>query len=273
VKERAVVVRDDDISFFTDPEQFERAHDFLIRNRIPFNVAVVPEADGTALHAPGVPEGFLPAGAAGLPGGRPIGENSLLVNAIRGYGFIEVSQHGWSHAGTSAGAPEFLRQDRGEIVRRLERGRALLETAFGRRPVFFVPPRDRVSRLALEEIRKRYAGICMSRFPHGLIPARLWPRFLLNKRSGRMAMRWGRFMLLQHPGVDFTFPGVPGGADAEGALDSVTDVLVLPVHSWRFFDAEGRIVKSLFDPWEEFLKRLSGTEGVRFTTFSGLIGP
>jgi hypothetical protein len=273
VKERAVVVRDDDISFFTDPERFERAHDFLIRNRIPFNAAAVPEVDASALHEPGVPEGFLPSGAAGLPGVRPIGGNARLVDAIRGHGFIEVSQHGWSHAGTSAGAPEFLRQDRGEIVRRLERGRALLEAAFGTTPAFFVPPRDRVSGPALEEIRKRYAGICMSRFPHGLIPVPLWPRFLLNKRSGRMAMRWGRFMLLQHPGVDFSFPGGPGGTDAEEALGSVTDVLVLPVHSWRFFDADGRIVKSLFDPWQEFLKRLSGTEGVRFTTFSGLIGP
>jgi hypothetical protein len=272
VKERAVVVRDDDISFFTDPERFERSHDFLIRNRIPFNVAAVPEADGSALHEPGVPEGFLPSGAAGLPGGRPIGENTRLVNAIRGYGFIEVSQHGWSHAGTSAGVPEFLRQDRGEIVNRLERGRELLEAAFGKRPAFFVPPRDRVSRPALEEIRKRYAGICMSRFPHGLIPVRLWPRFLLNKRSGRMVMRWSRFLLIQHTGVDFTFPGGPEGPDAEGALGSVADVLVLPVHSWRFFDAEGRIVKSLFDPWEEFLKRLSGEKDLRFTAFSGLIG-
>lgn len=272
MRQKVVVVRDDDISFFTDPERFERAHDYLIRNRIPFNLAAVPEADGSALHAPGVPEGFLPSGAAGLPGGRPIGGNARLVDAIRGHAFIEVSQHGWSHAGTSAGAPEFLRQDRGEIVRRLDRGRALIEAAFGRKPAFFVPPRDRVSRPALDEIRKRYAGICMSRFPHGLIPARLWPRFFMNKRSGRMAMRWGRLLLLQHPGVDFTFPGVPDGADSEGALGSVTDVLVLPVHSWRFFDSEGRIVKSLFDPWEEFLKRLSGDKDFRFTTFSGLIG-
>ncbi len=268
----AVVVRDDDISFFTDPGQFDRAHDFLIRNRIPFNVAVIPEADASALHGPGEPEGFLPAGAAGRSGPRPVGENTGLANAIRGRDFIEVSQHGWSHAGAAAGAPEFITPDRDAIVTRLERGMALIEAAFGKRPAFFVPPRDRVSGPALREIRKRYAGICMSRFPHGLIPARLWPRFLLNKRRGRMAMHWGRFLLLQHPGVDFSFPDSRTGAEAEAALAAVTDTLVLPVHSWRFFDGQGRVVKSLLDPWEAFLKRLSGTEGVRFTTFSGLAG-
>lgn len=265
-----VVVRDDDISFFTDPSRFERAHDFLIRNRIPFNAAVIPEADASALHGPGEPEGFLPAEAAGRSGPRPVGENDGLAEAIRGRGFIEVSQHGWSHAGAAAGAPEFLIPDRNAIAFRLERGMALIESAFGKKPAFFVPPRDRVSGPALEEIRKRYAGICMSRFPHGLIPARLWPRFLLNKRKGRMMLRWGRFLLLQHPGVDFSFPDGRTGADAEGALAAVADALVLPVHSWRFFDAGGLIVKPLFDPWEEFLKRLSGMEGVRFTTFSGL---
>lgn len=268
----AVVVRDDDISYFTDPGRFERAHDFLIRNRIPFNVSVIPEADGSALHGPGEPEGFLPAGAAGRSGPRPVGENAGLAAAIRGHGFIEVSQHGWSHAGAEAGAPEFLLADRDAIAFRLDRGIALIEAAFGDKPAFFVPPRDRVSGPALREIRKRYAGICLSRFPHGLIPARLWPRFLLNKRRGRMMMRWGRFLLLQHAGVDFSFPGGRAAAEAEAALHAVTDALVLPVHSWRFFDGRGRIVKSRFHPWEEFLKRLSGTEGVRFTTFSGLAG-
>jgi hypothetical protein len=265
-----IVIRDDDISFFTDPERFERAHAFLIRNRIPFNVAVIPEADDAALHAPGVPEGFLPPGQPGRGETVPIGANAALVKAIRGLGFIEVSQHGWSHAGPAAGEPEFLLPDRNEAIRRLDKGLGILEAAFGKKPAFFVPPRDRVSRAALDEIRRRYAGVCMSRFPHGLIPARLWPRFILGKRTGRMLMRWGRFLLLQHPGADFSAPDESAGASIEKLLRSVRDVLVLPVHSWRFFDSNGRVVKSLLDPWEELLKRLSGERNIRFTTFSGL---
>jgi hypothetical protein len=268
-----VVIRDDDISFYTDPERFETAHAFLIRNRIPFNVAAIPEADDAALHAPGVPEWFLPPGRAGRGETRPIGGNAAIVKAIRGRDFVEVSQHGWSHAGPAAGEPEFLLSDRAEIVRRLEKGLTILEAAFEKKPAFFVPPRDQVSRTALDEIRRRYDGICMCRFPHGLIAARLWPRFLLNKRTGRMLMQWGRFQLLQNPGVDFSFPDESTEASAERAFHSVRDVLVLPVHSWRFFDSRGRIVKSLFDPWEELLKRLSGERDVRFTTFTGLKGP
>jgi hypothetical protein len=279
VRAGRVIVRDDDISFFSDAERFEAAHAFLIRNRIPFNVAVIPEASPSAEHAPGVREGFLPAVRVNRHGtdqaspNRSVGDNPAVIQSIRGRGFIEVSQHGWSHAGAAAGEPEFLLPDRGEIVRRLERGLSVLETAFGSRPAFFVPPRDRVSRAALAEIRRRYAGVCMSRFPHGLIPARLWPRFWLDKKAGRMLLRWGRFSLLQHPGADFSFSGADAGGTAGEVLDSAADVLVLPVHSWRFFDARGRIVKSLFDPWVELLERLSGERDVRFTVFSRLGSP
>jgi peptidoglycan/xylan/chitin deacetylase (PgdA/CDA1 family) len=264
------VIRDDDISYFTDPERFQVAHAFLIRNRVPFTIAAIPEASDSALAASGAFEGFIPGRLAGQGRSYPIGENTGLVRLLASDPLIEIAQHGFSHAGPAPGAPEFSIEDAVEIAHRLDRGILCLEKAFGSKPGFFVPPRDRVSRTALAEIRKRFSGICLSRFPHGLVPMRLWPAFLGVKHGGKAVLHWGRFRMVQHPGMDFTDSE---GSDATGQdpvsrAAAMRDVLVLPLHSWRFFDAKGKLNARMLGHWEDFLKSLAERPMSRFVRLS-----
>jgi hypothetical protein len=269
---RFVTVRDDDVSRFTEPERFETAHAFLIRNRIPFNVSVIPMVSDRVLSAPDSVEGFIPARLACKGKAYDVSENGALVRSLKKLDIVEIAQHGFSHAGREAGQPEFCIEDRGEIVRRLEEGMRILERAFGKSPAFFVPPRDQVSKTALDEIRKRFSGISVSRFPHELVPVWLWPKFLYNKKRGRYLLNWRGFRMAQHPGVDFSFLDEAGIPDAGilSAAGAAKDVLVLPVHSWRFFSEGGELKKKLLSYWEDFLERLLEMEGVRFVTFSQL---
>jgi hypothetical protein len=260
-----VAIRDDDVSFFTDTGRFERSHAFLIRNRIPFTAAVIPEADPTAGGLDGKPEGFLPGRPSAGSGVRAVDENPDLIRFLAGHEFIEIAQHGLSHKGSGPGVPEFDLADGAEAGRRLDRGLSVLLRSFGKRTAFFVPPRDSVSPAALGQIRLRFKGVCLSRFSHSLLPPRLWPAFLLAERRGHYGLRWGGFRMVRHPGADFSAPEASGRATL---LSRPRDVLVLPLHSWRFFDGRGGMVRSLLDPWEDFLKRVADSGSARFVPLS-----
>jgi hypothetical protein len=72
-----VALRDDDTSYFTEPERLESVyHD--VWNRIPVGLAVVPHAAGFVDKA--VPEKYWDAGRA-----FPLEENAALVKALRGH--------------------------------------------------------------------------------------------------------------------------------------------------------------------------------------------
>jgi hypothetical protein len=267
-----ILIRDDDVCYFTDPERFQAVHAFLIGNRIPFNVAVVPEVSDCARSSWDSVEGFIPARMACRGKSHPVGGNAGLVRMLKRLDFVEIAQHGFSHEGLEPGRPEFWTDDREDIVRRLEAGTRILGGTFGKRPAFFVPPRDQITKTALSEIRKRFSGISLSRFPHGMLPFRLWPKFLWNKRNRISCFNWSGFRMVQHPGVDFSDPGTadrPRERNLFG-IHGFRDVLVLPFHSWRFFDNEGRVKKKLLASWENRLKEMVEREDLEFIPFSRL---
>jgi len=263
-----ILIRDDDIGFFTDVERFQRVHRILLENRIPFNCAVIPNTRADVRSLNGGYEGFIPDRFQGCSGFFPVSNNSKLVSFLMEHPFVEIAQHGLSHQRTPKNQPEFAGENGIESARHLEEGARILEEAFQRKPFFFVPPYDTVSRPVLESVRKRYMGISLSRISHRLLPMPLWPKYLFLKNTGRYILVWNGFHVLQHPGIDFSFPeSIPGGEFFEGILSQVKDVLVLPLHSWRFF-RNGSLQQKMLDSWESFLKRLMNSSQYRFCRFS-----
>lgn len=265
---RFVAIRDDDICRFTPVDQFLRVHQFLLKEKIPFTVSVIPEVSDSVSYRPGEIEGFIPPHFAGKGKTYSIEENKTLVDFIRQSEWIEVAQHGFTHEGIRPFLPEFLTEHREEIISRLEKGKSLLTQVFGREPLFFVPPCDQVSPTAMKEIRLRYWGISLSRISHRVLPWYLWAKFKWGKWQGRFLLHWQKFMILQHPGMDLSF------SDWEWdtirlQLHSVRDVLVLPLHSWKFFDSQGRLLSQRLTQWEDLLKYLH-QEKVQFVRFSDL---
>jgi hypothetical protein len=270
-RSRMIVLRDDDISYFTEIDQFRTVHRLLLEKQVPFNIAVIPEVRADIQSMDGRFEGFIPPEFSGKPDSHSISENTALVSFVQKHPFIEVAQHGFSHQKNARGEAEFAQRDSADLKCRLEKGIGIIRQTFGGAPRFFVPPFDTVSAEALRMIHKRYDGISLSGFGHSILPMRLWPVFWIQKRMGHCLFRWGQFHLLQHPGLDFSFRGMDPLFDSllEEYL-STEDVLVLPLHSWNFFSREGLLKKDLLACWEKNLRRLLNDHSVKFTTFSGL---
>jgi len=268
-----VLIRDDDISYFTQVEQFQKAHRLLLENDVPLNVAVVPMASDSVPDDDGGYEGFIPRELCGNGRFYPVRENRELITFLKTTQSIEVVQHGFSHERLEDGSAEFSRENMMEIVNRLDEGAQILMDIFSKRPSYFVPPYDSVSPAAMREIRKRYDGVCLSRIPHELLPIFLWPKFLWTKWRGHFLLSWNRFGVLQHPGIDFSMMRAPfpTGDSIEAVISGVRDVLVLTLHSWHFFTPEGQLKSSLLNQWETFLGGLISTNKTKFLKFSEIV--
>jgi peptidoglycan/xylan/chitin deacetylase (PgdA/CDA1 family) len=266
------LIRDDDVSFFTCPEQFRTAHRFLLERNIPINAAVVPSVSDSASDGKGGYEPFIPPEYLGKGRYYPIGENKALTAFLKATDCIEVVQHGFSHERLENSRPEFDDDDPSRIARHMDDGATILKNTFGKAPRFFVPPYDTVSSAAMSLIRRRYEGISISRTSHHLYPMWMWPKFLWAKWFRRYMLSWNRFLVIQHMNLDVTAPGDPISVSSS-ILDveiDVRDVLVLVLHSWRFFSSEGVLNRALLDRWETFLKDLISAEKIKLLKFSEL---
>lgn len=265
---RFVAIRDDDICRFTSVDRFLKVHRFLLKEKIPFTVSVIPEVSDSASYQPNLIERFIPSSLAGKGKVYPIAENQSLVDCIREYDFIEIAQHGFTHEVMNPFLPEFVCDDREQIVFRLEKGKSYLAEVFGQPPHFFVPPYDQVSAVALQEIRLRFLGISLSQISHRLLPWYLWPQFKWKKWQGKFLLNWQQFMILQHPGIDLSL-SEKEWSPLRVQLQAVRDVWVIPLHSWKFFDTQGSLLSHRLAQWENLLKCLY-QENVQFVRFSDL---
>ena len=139
-----VALRDDDTSYFTDPERLERVyHD--VWDRLPVCLAVVPHAMGFADKA--IPEKYWQANRS-----YPLEENPQVVAALRelsSAGRVTIAQHGFTHEDFPDGH-EF--QAAPDIESRLARGQSYLEHLLGTKIRIFVPPHNALSKRGLRAV-------------------------------------------------------------------------------------------------------------------------
>jgi predicted deacetylase len=139
-----VALRDDDTSYFTDPDRLDAVYRD-VWDRLPVCLAVIPHAMGFADKA--IPERYWQANRA-----YPLEENAALVSRLRGWlaeGRITVAQHGFTHEDFTDGH-EF--QAAPDIESRLARGQGYLEHTLGTRIRTFVPPHNALSKRGLHAV-------------------------------------------------------------------------------------------------------------------------
>ena len=170
-----VALRDDDTSFFTDPDRLEAVyHD--VWNRIPVCLAVVPQAAGFKDKA--IPHAYWQAGRS-----FPLEENQALVERLRAHiaaGRVSVAQHGYTHEDYPAGS-EF--QSAPDLEWRLHTGRSYLERLLETSIRIFVPPHNALSKRGLAAVNK--AGL-------NLLGSFLSFRPSMRPWDGRTLANWWR---------------------------------------------------------------------------------
>jgi hypothetical protein len=137
-------IRDDDTSFFTSPDELERAYSEITKHG-PVSLAIIPFCK--AGTSKGVPENFKKRWSI-----HPLHDNKELVEYLRAgiaTGRYEAMLHGYHHDEEDR-AFEFIGGD--DLARRVREGRKYLEDLLGATIRVFVPPRNAIGRQGLRAI-------------------------------------------------------------------------------------------------------------------------
>lgn len=260
-----VILRDDDTNALTPVECLEKLYRPFLRRGLPVNLAIIPEVRTDARTPDGAREGFLPARPNPAVETVPLAENRALVDYLHANAGYQIVQHGCHHD-----TFEFDRTERADIVRRLDRGRQRLREAGFNHVNAFVAPHDKLSRVAYEEVARRFRVISTGWFEWGRLPLTWRPRYLLKKLSGQPHWRVGRTVLLSHPGclLSYQRPFHTMLREIERAI-ARADVTVLVTHWWEYFpngtpdEAFIRVLHSVAD-------YLACRPDVQVTTFRAL---
>jgi Uncharacterized protein conserved in bacteria (DUF2334) len=181
-------IRDDDTSFFTAPEELERAYGEIGRLG-PVSLAIIPFC--RAGLSKGVPEKFR-----GRWSVYPLHENQALVEYLRegiAAGRLEAMLHGYYHDELH-GRAEFAGGD--DLARRVADGRKYLEDLLGTTIRVFVPPHNTIGRQGLRAIALaglHLGGTAGVRAGWPLLSRTTWAMWLRLRRwrkSGGLGVPW-----------------------------------------------------------------------------------
>ena len=266
---RFVIIRDDDTNALTPPALLDELYRPFLQRGFPVNLSVIPGVRTDIRLSDGTCEGFLMARTAATPATLPLDANRELTHYLHDNPGYRILQHGLSHAFID-GHYEFDRDDRADIVYRLERGRSLLQEAGFSPPQVFVAPQDKLSPVALEEVVRRYATLSSGWYEWRRIPLRWRPNYLLKKVRKLDHWQIHNTKLLTHPGCLLSrFKPYDTMLDAVKTAVGERPLTVLVTHWWEYFP-EGKPDRPFIDILHQVAGWLSSTPDIRVTTFAAL---
>lgn len=181
-------IRDDDTSFFTSPDELERAYGEVTKHG-PVSLAIIPFCRA------GTSRG-LPESHRGRWSIHPLDQNAAVVEYLRqgiADGRYEAMLHGYHHDEPS-NQREFM--DGVDLGRKVRDGKQYLEELLHARIRVFVPPHNAIGRSGLEAITReglQLGGVAGMR--HGwswLSPAsvKTWWRLRRWRLNGHAGIPW-----------------------------------------------------------------------------------
>ena len=262
---KTLVIRDDDISYFTSPDRLKQVYTRLWEKGLPVCLAVIPahNANVHVAHREGNP--FDPSIAKEMRGqdfSFPVSANQELCTFLEGLyqeGLIEICLHGFTH-----GYMEFSATDDQLVDDKLNKGRKEMENAFPDTYITtFIAPYDNISPEAFSRITAQDYDVCT--IPES-VPQRLnaktgsYQHLILP--SGNHAFTCSEYL--------FTHREQPQQA-LSNALRRLEDenFLIITNHYWTFF-YDWSEPTDLLTAWDQFLDRLLQRNDVLITTFQQL---
>lgn len=264
---RTVILRDDDTNALTPVQCLETLYRPFLERGLPVNLATIPEVRVDARTPAGAREGFLLGAENPAVETVPLIENRALLDYLRANPGFNVVQHGCYHD-----TFEFDRDDRAEVVRRLERGAQRLEESGFVDVSTFVAPHDKISAVAYEEIARRFQVISTGWFEWRRLPPAWRARYLLKKLLGRAHWRVGSTQLMTHPGclLSYRRPFATMLAEIQRTI-AQQPVTVLVTHWWEYF-REGRTDEEFVRVLHSVADYLSTQRDLQVMTFQAYAG-
>ena len=153
-------IRDDDVSYFTKPQELEQVYDFIqdgciSLSVVPFTVPIHKES--VFPYGKGIPYGYY-----------SIADNVELIKWLKEQkeaNKIEILLHGYSHEYKKVSGiwqAEMIWKDGSRILEELQSGKRLLERLCNTKISIFVAPNNKINKKAigsLEQLNMNYSGI------------------------------------------------------------------------------------------------------------------
>jgi hypothetical protein len=273
-----VVIRDDDISYFTKPETLAKVYGRLFEENKPVNFAVVPKITSD-IKTPSYSlywtrekneyDPIIPPRFRGCNEDFPLGENREIVEFIRSLENCEVLQHGLTH-GLIDGVQEFRINDEKEIKRRANLGSDLLEECFHSKPSFFVAPWNNISSETIHFLKSHYKGLSV-----GSLDPRLAIKFcdayIKKTLLARNYLFYGTLLIIERSGYQLSRFYSPDSILSKVRKKIETNkIVVLVNHHWEYFFDWSQLDQPFFDAWQGVTEYLLQKEDLHFLTFSEL---
>lgn len=142
------IIRDDDLNYFSMPEDVERWYADVFAQGIPVGFAVIPFVKPSSDVYPFYPPSeHTPTSVEDKE--YPLSLNTELVEYVKNNPHIEVMMHGCTHE-TKDGVYEYAQQR--DLIGDTLRGKEELTHAFGEPPRIFVPPHDWINTAGVKGI-------------------------------------------------------------------------------------------------------------------------
>jgi hypothetical protein len=152
VNNKIVIIRDDDVNAFTKPATLEKVYDKDFFDKgFKVSLSIIPNIDSSAkigsqnnpfarrgyTHEPFIPKSKIDTGLHSFTTNKPV------ADWIRKNKSIEPCIHGYSH-----NIEDFTTSDGFEIQRKIAEGRGIIEGMMKKSVRTFVPPHERLSKMA-----------------------------------------------------------------------------------------------------------------------------
>ena len=150
----AIIIRDDDLNYFTPPEMIERIYEKAWKQKFKVSLSIIPRVKA-------IDDPLIPNIHRGKQTIHEVSRNKELIKYLKEKLFmhqIDIMQHGFTHEMIGK-VPEFRIDDSHEIRKRLNYGRKILEDSFQTKIHVFIPPWDVISEQALRILEKEHLAV------------------------------------------------------------------------------------------------------------------
>lgn len=274
-----VIIRDDDINYFTKPELLAKLYNPLFEEKIPVNFSVIPKVTAniklgySSLYRAREKVEYDPCIPPKFRGDNedfPINENREIVEFIRSLENCEVLQHGLTH-GLIEGVPEFKIRNEIEIARRANLGMALLKECFHSKPSFFVPPWDAVSSETIHCLKSQYKGLSVGRLNPVVLPVKSWGAYIKKTLASRNYMFCDELLIIERYGSILNrFNSLDLILSKVKQIIETRKIVILVNHYWEYFFDWSQLDKSFFEVWQKIMEYLLQKEDLHFLSLSEL---
>jgi hypothetical protein len=261
---KTIIIRDDDISYFTSPKQLETIYGRLWDANIPVCFAVIPapRGDVRVLHREGHPiDPSIPIQYRGESKNFVLADNPEIcdfLNEKAKSGLLEVCLHGFEH-----NFHEFEIEDADVLQNKVERGLSILQSALPDVCInTFIAPYDEISPIAFDILRKHDFTICtrtetLKQTPYA---------DMLSYQKRNLS---DTGLLYTADDYFFTRHLEPSQclAMAENNLQE-QDLNIVVNHYWTFFFDWNGNWEAMLEAWNRYIDQLLALEDAQFLTFA-----